>query len=641
MAATAVMNPVASLPNSSAIAQALSAGFANRGREVDSNSLQEAIERQLGTDLVGQAFMTQGNTIGQMSATSAPDWLLITSPLIFRYVMMSVDALTAALFRLVRFNRITPNQRLLTLKQVIYNADTWNVGIEYVPGTTQTQTSQSIQTYTQQFVKGISMDLNLFLTPQGYEEYMRQAYQFAVAYALTFVMLIVNALNSVALVKLENPSPLQQSVTLKQLIEESRDIFAAPVKGDMGLNRVKQILGRYNSASQTPLNTLIGSVDLKERLEVSSNSELVVSSDRISISRPPSLPGMEVVGIQPIYVPGSPLDHADLCASRCGFLTYSLCATTVMGGKCNPDSSRFYFYDLSQDRLVSYSVTELNNAAKGTDDGKAVAGKAEDYDYLVITAHLFKTKTPYAMAKDSIGIYSSVPTVLTSASTMRMDVNTQGRFYAGALLENPDGIVPLSHMFVTEVESSPMGFLTAAEIKANDYNLFNTTVLNGKSSVVLRLERQANRRMPSFLPLSLTSYGLKESGFTFDSAQTDDLQKKYAFAPTDCRGANLDLLARMCRFKGFNDPAAATPAIANIDLKTGRFSSPVVMFRGYSGAILRDAADKVTVNDEVNSEAPFGRVVDGLGKILAGESQADSRVHLSMPTPMQRIFKGM
>lgn len=139
------MNPVASLPNSSAIAQALSAGFANRGREVDSNSLQEAIERQLGTDLVGQAFMTQGNTIGQMSATSAPDWLLITSPLIFRYVMMSVDALTAALFRLVRFNRITPNQRLLTLKQVIYNADTWNVGIEYVPGTTQTQTSQSIQ----------------------------------------------------------------------------------------------------------------------------------------------------------------------------------------------------------------------------------------------------------------------------------------------------------------------------------------------------------------------------------------------------------------------------------------------------------------------------------------------------------------
>lgn len=145
MASAAVMNPVASLPNSSAIAQALSAGFANRGKDVDAGSLQDAIERQLGTDLVGQAFMTQGNTIGQMSATSAPDWLLITSPLIFRYVMMSVDALTAALFRLVRFNRITPNQRLLTLKQVIYNADTWNVGIEYVPGTTQTQTSQSIQ----------------------------------------------------------------------------------------------------------------------------------------------------------------------------------------------------------------------------------------------------------------------------------------------------------------------------------------------------------------------------------------------------------------------------------------------------------------------------------------------------------------
>lgn len=484
------------------------------------------------------------------------------------------------------------------------------------------------------------MDLNLFLTPQGYEEYMRQAYQFAVAYALTFVMLIVNALNSVALVKLENPSPLQQSVTLKQLIEESRDIFAAPVKGDMGLNRLKQILGRYNSASQTPLNTMIGSVDLKERLEVASNAELVVSSDRISISRPPSLPGMEVVGIQPIYVPGSPLDHADLCASRCGFLTYSLCATSVMGGECDAKSSRFYFYDLSQDRLVSYSVAELHKAAKDTDDGKAaITDDAKLYDYLVITAHQFRTKTPYAMAKDSIGIYSSVPTVLTSASTMRMDVNTQGRFYAGALLENPDGIVPLSHMFVTEIESQPMGFLTAAEIKAADYNIFDAAALTLKSSIVFRLERQANRRMPAFLPLNLTSYGTKESGFAFDSAQIEDLKNKFALnRPDETKGVNADLLARMCRFKNYTDLAA--PAIADIDLKTGRFKSPVVMFRGYSGSILKNAAG-VTVNDEVGSEAPYGRVVDGLGKILAGESQADSRVHLSMPTPMQRIFKGM
>ena len=56
--------------------------------------------------------------------------------------------------------------------------------------------------------------------------------------------------------------------------------------------------------------------------------------------------------------------------------------------------------------------------------------------------------------------------------------------------------------------------------------------------------------------------------------------------------------------------------------------------------MLVDANDN-KVQDEINSEAPFGRVVDGLGKILAGESQADSRVHLSMPTPMQRIFKNL
>ena len=142
-------SPLMSMSSSADIAQAMSMGFAARGLEADAPSLQKAIERQLGTDLMGQAFASQGNTIGQMSATSAPDWLLITSPMIFRYVMMSVDALTAALFRLVRFSRIAPNQRLLTLKQVIYNADTWNQGIEYVPGTTQTQTSQSIQVRTQ------------------------------------------------------------------------------------------------------------------------------------------------------------------------------------------------------------------------------------------------------------------------------------------------------------------------------------------------------------------------------------------------------------------------------------------------------------------------------------------------------------
>lgn len=142
-------SPLMSMSSSADIAQAMSMGFAARGLDANPDSLQKAIERQLGTDLMGQAFASQGNTIGQMSATSAPDWLLITSPMIFRYVMMSVDALTAALFRLVRFSRIAPNQRLLTLKQVIYNADTWNQGIEYVPGTTQTQTSQSIQVRTQ------------------------------------------------------------------------------------------------------------------------------------------------------------------------------------------------------------------------------------------------------------------------------------------------------------------------------------------------------------------------------------------------------------------------------------------------------------------------------------------------------------
>lgn len=481
------------------------------------------------------------------------------------------------------------------------------------------------------------MDLNLFLTPEGYEEYMRQAYQFAVAYALTFVMLIVNALNSVSLVKLENPSPLQQSVTLKQLIEESRDIFAAPIKGDMGLNRLKQILGRYNSASQTPLNTLIGSVDLKDRLEVASNAELVVSSDRISISRPSSLPGMEVVGIQPIYVPGSPLDHADLCASACGFLTYSICSTTANGGPCDPDNSRFYFYDIGQDRLVSFS------AAKLYEESKATGEDIKDCDFLVIRVHFFKTKTPYAMAKDSIGIYSSVPTVLTSASTMRMDVNTQGRFYAGALLENPDGIVPLSHMFVTEVNSMPMGFLTKAEIDAEKGDIFAAAYKNQKSAVVIRLPRLENRRMPSFLPVSLTSYGLAgRSDFFFDSAQLDELTNYFALSAAETKGANLDLLTSMCKFKS-NTAAAvaagASPSIADIDLKTGRFKTPVVMYRDYSGAILKDKAGKVLAQDEINSEAPYGRVVDGLGKILAGESQADSRVHLSMPTPMQRIFR--
>ena len=485
------------------------------------------------------------------------------------------------------------------------------------------------------------MDLNLFLTPEGYEEYMRQAYQFAVAYALTFVMLIVNALNSVSLVKLENPSPLQQSVTLKQLIEESRDIFAAPVKGDMGLNRLKQILGRYNSASQTPLNTLIGSVDLKDRLEVASNAELVVSSDRISISRPSSLPGMEVVGIQPIYVPGSPLDHADLCASACGFLTYSICSTTANGAACNPDNSRFYFYDLGQDRLVSYSVNDLHKAAEKTDSkgGKAAVG---DSDFLVIRVHFFKTKTPYAMAKDSIGIYSSVPTVLTSASTMRMDVNTQGRFYAGALLENPDGIVPLTHMFVTEVNSVPMGFLTAAEIAKAGNDIFTAAYNERKSALVIRLPRQENRRMPSFLPVSLTNYGLQDrTDFFFDSAQVTELTKNFALSAADVElkgGNNLDLLNSICKFKPAT--AGASPSIADIDLKTGRFNAPVVMYRDYSGAILREAGGTAVVaQDEINSEAPFGRVVDGLGKILAGESQADSRVHLSMPTPMQRIFR--
>lgn len=627
---------VMSMSNAADVARALSMGFASKGVDKDQGSLQTAIEHQLGTDLVGQAFATQGNTIGQMSATSAPDWLLITSPMIFRYVMMSVDALTAALFRLVRFSRIAPNQRLLTLKQVIYNADTWNAGIEYVPGTTQTQTSQSIQTYTQQFVKGISMDLNLFLTPQGYEEYMRQAYQFAVAYALTFVMLIVNALNSVSLVKLENPSPLQQSVTLKQLIEESRDIFAAPVKGDMGLNRLKQILGRYNSASQTPLNTLVGSVDLKDRLEVASNAELVVSSDRISISRPSSLPGMEVVGIQPIYVPGSPLDHADLCASQCGFLTYSICSTSIDSKTACGPASRFYFYDIAQDRLVSYSVGQLHEEALKHETNKGAVG---DSDFLVIRVHFFKTKTPYAMAKDSIGIYSSVPTVLTSASTMRMDVNTQGRFYAGALLENPDGIVPLSHMFVTEVNSVPMGFLTKAEIDAQKGDIFTAAVNNRKSAVVIRLPRQENRRMPAFLPVSLTNYGLADSGLYFDSSQTTELTKNFALDATEVGGDGMDLLNSMCKFK--TKAAGASPSIADIDLKTGRFNAPVVMYRDYSGAILKDAAGKVVSQDEVNSEAPFGRVVDGLGKILAGESQADSRVHLSMPTPMQRIFKNL
>ena len=390
---------------------------------------------------------------------------------------------------------------------------------------------------------------------------------------------------------------------------------------------------------------MIGPTDIKDRLETASNAELIVEANRLSISRPASLPGMEMVALQPIYVPGSPLDHSELCVSQCGFLTYSLCSTTVNGGECKSGKSRFYFYDLSQDRLLSYSVDQLHAAAKTTDQ-KDAAGNlifagaaltaANTYDYLVITVHLFRTKTPYAMAKDSIGVYSSVPTVLTSASTMRMDVNTQGRFYGGALLENPDGIVPLSHMFVTDIQSPPMGFLEGKQI--DDAGIFAAAQKENKSSIVFRLERQPNRRMPAFLPISLGNYGFEGSNVYFDSAQTAELKKHFSLTADDTKGVNQTLLTKICKFK--TAAGAASPSIADVDRKTGRFTSPVIMYRDYSGSVLFDAAD-VKVYDEVESEAPYGRVVHGLGKILTGDAQADCKVHQTSPSPLQRLVRGI
>lgn len=376
-------------------------------------------------------------------------------------------------------------------------------------------------------------------------------------------------------------------------------------------------------------------------METASNAELIVEANRLSISRPASLPGMEMVALQPIYVPGSPLDHSELCVSQCVFLTYSLCSTTLNGGDCDAKKSRFYFYDLSQDRLVNYSVEELHKAALTTDEAKAAVGAANAHDYLVIRVHFFQTKTPYAMAKDSIGVYSSVPTVLTSASTMRMDVNTQGRFYGGALLENPDGIVPLSHMFVTGIETPPMGFLSSDDIIKNaNGNIFNAAVAAGKSAIVLRLPRLSNRRMPAFLPISLSNYGFKDSNVYFDSAQTKELEKLFALSDaTETAGVNQDLLNRICRFKG---AAGVSPSIADIDRKTGKFSSPVIMYRDYSGSVLEGAAAGTKpVYDEVESEAPYGRVVHGLGKILTGDAQADCKVHQTSPSPMQRLVRGI
>lgn len=372
-------------------------------------------------------------------------------------------------------------------------------------------------------------------------------------------------------------------------------------------------------------------------METASNAELIVEANRLSISRPASLPGMEMVALQPIFVPGSPLDHSELCVSQCAFLTYSLCSTTLNGGDCDAKSSRFYFYDLSQDRLVNYSVKELHDAALKTDAGGA--GAANSHDYLVIRVHFFQTKTPYAMAKDSIGVYSSVPTVLTSASTLRMDVNTQGRFYGGALLENPDGIVPLSHMFVTGIETPPTGFLTKDDIKNNDGNIFNAAKATRKSAIVLRLNKVSNRRMPAFLPISLDNYGFKDSNIFFDSAQTKELDNLFALSdPTETDGVNKVLLNTIGKFK----PAAAagSPSIANIDRKTGRFNHPVIMYRDYSGSVLVDAAG-TKVYDEVESEAPYGRVVNGLGKILTGDAQADCKVHQTSPSPLQRLIRGI
>lgn len=385
---------------------------------------------------------------------------------------------------------------------------------------------------------------------------------------------------------------------------------------------------------------MIGPTDIKERLETASNAELIVSANRLSISRPTSLPGMEMVALQPIYVPGSPLDHAELCVSRCAFLTYSLCSTTVNGGECDAKTSRFYFYDLSQDRLVNYSVAELHDEAKETDSDttKAALAAAEKYDYLVIRVHFFQTKTPYAMAKDSIGIYSSVPTVLTSASTLRMDVNTQGRFYGGALLENPDGIVPLSHMFVTGIETPPMGFLSRDDIKNNGNNIFNAAKGQRKSAVVLRLKRMPNRRMPAFLPISLSNYGFNDSGVYFDSAQTAELKNLFSLSGAgETDEVNQDLLNAICNFK--KAQGAVSPSIADIDKKTGRFNHPVVMYRDYSGSVLNKGGEKVY--DEVESEAPYGRVVNGLGKILTGDAQADCKVHQTSPSPLQRLVRGI
>jgi len=609
-------------------AQALSASFAGYDIIKDPKSIQSALESQLGSDLTGNNIVSYGNVTGQMSATSAPDNLLLQSPMIFRYVILAVDAITRPLFALFSFNTIAANQRQLISQEVVYHADTWDRGVEYNPGTTQTQTSQKIQSYTQQFVKGISMDLNLFLTPQGYAEYMRQAYQFAVAYALTFVMLIVDALNKVPAIKEQNPTPYEAGQSYVEFIKEKRDVFAAPIKGENGLTRVVNILSRYSSANPSGrISALLGPEDLQQRLDQAGNSTLVLNSSQITIDKPPVLKGLEVVAVKPVYRPGSALHYEDLCTSATGFVTYSMCQAPI---DAEEKTSKFYMYDLAMDQLLSVSLEQLEAAAADFDG--VAAGDAKDHDYLIGRVYTFRGKTVYGIAPGSISLYSSVPTVLTSVSVMRMDVNTQGRFYGGDLITNPGGVVPLNNFFITDVTSvSGTGFLTAKNISDHKGDLFAAAQATNKYTFVVRMDKKAGGRgLPAFLPVTLGDY--KVMNQIVDSASLTELNQKYVLAGENLKGTATDLLNAIVGYE------AKASALVHFDKDRNMFKRPVLMYRDYCGYVFRGAGNALLDAGEVQSEAPFGRVVQGLGKILTGAAQGDSRVTSLMPSPMQPIL---
>lgn len=617
------------LANAEAAAVAMSSSLANNPQwkgMTDVGSIKQALMAQLGPDVTGKYFGSMGDVTGQMSATSAAEHLTITSPMIFRFVILAVDQLTKPLFQLFPFKKIAPNERQLKMKQVIYHADIWERGVEYVPGGTQTQTSQEIQSYTEQYVKGISMDLNLFLTPEGYAEYMRQAYQLAVAYALTFVILIVDGLTTAYRIKMANPAPMDSSVALEDQIRMGRDLFAAPVKGTQGLNTLKRIISTRSGASQTPINTLIGPEDINDRLSDASASEMIVSSERISIVRPPSLNGMKVVAIKPIYMPGTALNAGDMCATMCGYMTYSICQCTK--GKDNT----FLFYDIKGDKNILLTAAELAaEAKKNVDkagDADACVANPDQFDYLVVRAHFFKTISPFAIAPGSLAIYSSVPTILTSVSTFRMDVNTQARVYLGILPVNPAGILTLSNLFPTHVLRGGMKFLDKDELKDGRSFLQAAWEQKANTMVFAFKTQKTNRSAPEFLPVTLTQWP-GQRGVT--TAATSVLADEYSLdaAEGDIFGAGI--LKKM----GLVGDNGKGQAIATYDEDQGIYSGTYTMFRDYHGKIVRDrAGDPVKFVEEVNSEAPHGRVVKGMGKILTASAQGDRLVTQTMPSPM-------